>query len=120
MGDSSDKSLQKKATDLYQRLTSYDIFLFIHFYRDLTSRIGLTSKQFQSKDLQVLEVGKYVLKLSDRLKRHYPPDGEYPQELLGNGATDRVIRDLFDLDSDDTLESKVFFNKANKIRTPTI
>jgi hypothetical protein len=45
MADKVDTDLQKKATDLYQRLTDYDTFLFIHFYRDLTKRMSITSKQ---------------------------------------------------------------------------
>lgn len=114
--NNSDKDTQKKAADLYQRLTCYDTFLFIHFYRDLALRMGTTSQQLQRKELQISHVGKHILALSKRLKQYFPPDSDYPNELLGNGVTDNVIRELFDLQPNDTLKGIILLNNINKIR----
>jgi hypothetical protein len=100
---SADKDTQRRAADLYERLTCYDTFLFIHFYRDLTSRMAVTSKQLQKKELQMSSVGKYIRVLSKRLEQDFSRDKEYPDELLGDGITDNVIRQLFALQPEDTL-----------------
>jgi len=102
---SSDKDHQKKVTDLYQRLTDYDTFLFIHFYRDLTQRMSFTSKQLQSKDLEVSHIARHIRTLSKRLKRHYPSNCDYPADLLGDGHTDNLIRELFAMTPEDTMDS---------------
>ena len=106
-GDKTDKDHQKKVTDLYQRLTDYDTFLFIHFYRDLTKRMSITSKQLQSKDLEISHIAKHILALSKRLERHYPSNCDYHADLLGDGHTENLIRELFTIRPEDTMESTI-------------
>ena len=48
-GEPAEKKLL--VSDLYDKLTSYDIFLFIFFYKDLAATLAKTSKQLQSKDI---------------------------------------------------------------------
>jgi len=116
MADKSDRDHQKKATDLYQRLTDYDTFLFIHFYRDLTQRMSFTSKQLQSKDLEISYIAKHIRALSKRLERHYPSNFDYPVDLLGDGHTEDLIRELFAIKPEDTMESTILLYITYEIR----
>ena len=116
MADKSDRDHQKKATDLYQRLTDYDTFLFIHFYRDLTNRMSITSKQLQSKDLEISYIAKHIRALSKRLERHYPSNFDYPVDLLGDGHTEDLIRELFAIKPEDTMESTILLYITYEIR----
>jgi len=116
MADKSDRDHQKKAADLYQRLTDFDTFLFIHFYRDLTNRMSITSKQLQSKDLEISYIAKHIRALANRLEMHYPSNCDYPANLLGDGHTEDLIRELFAMEPEDTMKSTILLYITNEIR----
>jgi|SRR5579859_4729972 len=42
------------ASDLYERLTSYDAFLFIQMYRDLAGTMAKTTRLLQNRDIRIL------------------------------------------------------------------
>ena len=84
------------AMDLYQRLTSYDNLVFIHFYRDLAERMKRMSKSLQEKDLSISDVGNRVILLCMQLEINYSEDLLLPGMLLGpDDCTDNVLTDLF-------------------------
>ena len=105
VNSSNTKEVRAKAEDLYRRLRSYDTLLCIHFYRDITWRMAVTSQQLQRSNLQMSHIGNYIIALSASLKTHYSQDKECPEDLLGEGHTDGVIRELFNLDPNVSLRS---------------
>ena len=90
---SKDKEL---ATKLYEKLTSYDAFLFIHMYRDLTGTMARTTKLLQNKDIRIRDVGRRILNLCERLKGNYPEGSDVPTALLGDGTMDDIMKELFE------------------------
>jgi hypothetical protein len=94
---SSSESQKDKdvAADLYNRLTSYDVFLFIHFYRDLAGTMAYTTRQLQRQDLRIQEVERMILSLCEHLEVDYDENSEVPVEMLGDGTADNVIAELF-------------------------
>jgi hypothetical protein len=76
------------ATDLYNRITSYDTFLFIYFYRDFAATIARTTRLLQGRDIRIRDVGRMIMNLCGSLNVHYPEDSDIPTELLGDGMTD--------------------------------
>ena len=89
------KANRDTAADLYQRLTSYDNFLFIFLYRDLTEQPAITSKWLQEKKLTIRDVGRRILNLNERLISSYPVGSVVPVPLINTGKADAVLRDLF-------------------------
>lgn len=89
------KANREIAADLYQRLTSYDNFLFIFLYRDLTEQLAITSKWLQEKKLTIRDVGRRILNLNERLISSYPVGSVVPVSLINTGKADAVLRDLF-------------------------
>jgi hypothetical protein len=83
------------AADLYQRLTSFDNFLFIFLYRDLTEQLAITSKWLQEKKLMIRDVGRRILNLNERLIGSYPAGSVVPVPLINTGKADVVLKDLF-------------------------
>jgi hypothetical protein len=94
----TDKRLQAHA--LYDKLTSYETFLFIFFYKDLATTMARTSKQLQSKDIRIRDVGSRVLSLCTKLKVNYSEMSRTPTLLLEDGAADDIISELFGQDMD--------------------
>lgn len=92
----SEKTIKNRnvAADLYQRLTSYDNFLFIFLYRDLTEQLAITSKWLQEKKLMIRDVGRRILNLNERLIGSYPAGSVVPVPLM-NSKADAVLKDLF-------------------------
>ena len=86
---------KKLATELYDDLTTYDNFLFFFFYQDIAERLKLTSKSLQRKDIEISDVGRLVISLSNQLKENYPEHLFFPQELTGFGYDNNIIRELF-------------------------
>ena len=62
------------AANLYQRLTAYEIFLFIFLYRDLTDQLAITSKWLQEHAITIRDVERRILNLNERLIGSYPKD----------------------------------------------
>jgi hypothetical protein len=93
----SEKTIKNRnvAADLYQRLTSYDNFLFIFLYRDLTEQLAITSKWLQEKKLMIRDVGRRILNLNERLIGSYPAGSVVPVPLINTGKADVVLKDLF-------------------------
>ena len=90
------QDIQKLATDIYSRLTSYDNLVFIHFYRDLAERMKRTSKSLQEKDLQISHIGHIIMILCMQLEVNYAEDLHLPGMLLGDDdLTDNLLTDLF-------------------------
>jgi hypothetical protein len=101
-GEPANKRLQ--ARDLYEyKLTSYDIFLFIFFYKDLATTIVRTSKQLQSRDIRIRDVGSQILSLCAKLKVNYSETSRTPTSLLEEGAADDIMSELFGKDMDGIL-----------------
>jgi hypothetical protein len=86
------------AAELYQRLTSYDNFLFIFLYRDLTEQLAITSKWLQEKKLTIRNVGRRILNLNERLISSYPAGSVIPVPLINTGKADMILEDLFGKD----------------------
>ena len=94
----TNKQLQAHA--LYDKLTSYETFLFIFFYKDLATTMARTSKQLQSKDIRIRDVGSRVLSLCTKLKVNYLEMSRTPTLLLEDGAADDIMSELFGQDMD--------------------
>ena len=86
---------KQTAKDLYEKLTSYDIFLFIHMYRDLAGTMAKTSRLLQYKDIRIRDVGRWVMNLCGKLKANYPESSDLPTALLGDGTADDIMSELF-------------------------
>lgn len=99
--EAADKRLQ--ASDLYDKLTSYEIFLFIFFYKDLAAIMARTSKQLQFRDIRIRDVGSRILSLCTNLKTNYPEGSQTPTLLLGDGTADDIMCELFGKNMDGTL-----------------
>ena len=96
---SEPKKHRKTAIDLYERLTSYDTFLFTFYYRDLASMMSKSSKLLQAKDIQIREVGRRIRNLCGKLVGNYPKDSPVPMDMNGDAEVDNVMADLFGKDS---------------------
>lgn len=84
------------ATKLYEKLTSYNAFLFIHMYRDLIGTMARITKFLQNKDIRIRDVGRWILNLCERLKGNYSESSDVPTALLGDGTTDTIMKELFE------------------------
>ena len=87
--------VRKNTHQLYHDLTTYEHFLFLFFYRDVTVLLARTSKQLQSKNLQISDVGRYISILHKRLETFYSDDQEFPGELIGEGHAEALMQELF-------------------------
>ena len=96
MNDNSlTKATRAAALDLYTSLTSYKHFMFFFFYKEVTAIMAWTSQAMQRKDLQISDVGRYVLSLCKTLETSFPQDSLYPEELLASSFADSIMRELF-------------------------
>lgn len=109
----SEKTIKNRnvAADLYQRLTSYDNFLFIFLYRDLTEQLAITSKWLQEKKLMIRDVGRRILNLNERLIGSYPAGSVVPVPLINTGKANVVLKDLFGEDL--SCKSKSIWESVN-------
>ena len=83
------------AKDLYEKLTAYETFLFIFFYKDLASIMANTSKQLQFRDIRIRDVGRRIMNLCTKLKTNYSETSQAPTPLIGEGSADDVMNELF-------------------------
>jgi hypothetical protein len=83
------------AVNLYERLTSYDSFVFIWFYRDLAEAMARSSKQLQAKAVTIRDVGRIIMNLQEVLKSCYPKESLTPRTKVGSGEADNILADLF-------------------------
>ena len=83
------------ASNLYEKLTSYDAFLFIYMYRDLAGTMAKTTKLLQSRDIRIRDVGRWIMNLCERLKGNYTQGSDVPTALLGDGTADDITSELF-------------------------
>jgi hypothetical protein len=95
----TDMSLKKEtremAENLYNDLTTYEIIVFIHFYRDLTAFLGIISKQLQRHDVKISGVGRIIQTQLTRLRLFFPSDSTtFPSTPIGDGygATIRIVQ----------------------------
>jgi hypothetical protein len=79
-GEAAEKRLQ--ASELYKKLTLYDIFLFIFFYKELAATMAKTCKQLQLRDIRIRDVGSRILSLCSKLKTNYPEGSQVPTYYL--------------------------------------
>lgn len=104
-GEHADKKLI--AIDLYNKLTSYDIFMFIFFYKDLAATMAKTSRQLQYQDIRIRDVGRRIMGLCTKLKTNYPEASQTPTPLLDEGSADDIMSELFGKDMDGTVLSSL-------------
>ena len=106
-GEQAEKKLI--AIDLYDKLTSYDIFLFIFFYKDLAATMAKISRQLQYQDIRIHDVGRRIMGLCTKLKTNYPETSQTPRPLLDEGSADDIMNELFGKDMDGTVLSSLRF-----------
>jgi len=99
------------AKDLYERLTDYETFLFIYMYRDLASTMAKVSKLLQEQNIRIRDVGRRIVNLCHRLKTNYSESSDVPTQLLGDGATDEILKQLFEGNVDRTALAIQMANK---------
>lgn len=87
--------IRETAEKLYRCLTTYDNFLFFFWYRDVLDIVKRKSKQLQEQAIEVPDVGRIVLHLSEVLSTRYSRDLPVPTDLVGDGQTDNLLRELF-------------------------
>jgi len=92
---STNKETRSSAIELYKALTTYDNYLSLFFYRDVTALMARTSQLLQGKDLEIPEVGHRIMLLCERLVVMYSEDDPFPQTLVGDGHGDNLLRELF-------------------------
>ena len=92
---SESKKDKEVAEDLYERLTSYNAFLFIYLYRDLAGIMATTTRLLQRQDLRIRDIGRLILNLCESLQVNYLKLSDVPTELLGDGAADNIMEELF-------------------------
>ena len=88
-------SVKQTSPDLYNKLTSFDVFLFIFLYRDFASTLGTYSRYMQDRNLGIRDVSHRITSLSLKLRSNYPRDSLLPVELIGDGTADAIILKLF-------------------------
>ena len=109
---------RQTAADLYEKLTSFDIFLFIFLYRDLASTLAIFSKLLQAKDIGVREVGCIIISLHYKLMSNYPEESVLPTELIADGTADEVMCELFGDDKDTILQMEDNLQPQNPVEMP--
>ena len=97
-------SVKQTSRDLYNKLTSFDVFLFIFLYRDFASTLGTYSRYIQDRNLGIRDVGRRITSLSLKLRSNYPRDSLLPVELIGDGTADAILLELFGNDMTRLLE----------------
>lgn len=102
-GETSEK--KQLAIELYEKLTSYDTFLFIFFYKDLAATMARTSKQLQFKDIRIRDVGRRIVNLCTKLRTNYPETSRMPTLLLDEGLATDIMSELFGKDMDGIVSS---------------
>lgn len=94
------------AKGLYEHLTSYENFMFIWFYRDVTVLLANYSRLLQTKDLQIPDVGHLVIRLSEKLQMLWSNDISVPRQI-GDGKTFDMMQELFEVDNEDDLADSI-------------
>ena len=89
------KQTRDVAANLYQQLTTYDTFLFIFLYRDLTDQLAITSNWLQKRAITIRDVGRCILNLNERLIGSYPADSLVPVPIIDIGKVNKVLKELF-------------------------
>jgi hypothetical protein len=94
---SSDETASNKRTaiELYDRLTSYDTFLFIFLYNELAWTLSRYSMRLQLKDIQIRMVGRSIMSLCSRLQVNYSRESLVPIQMLGTGTSDVIMNELW-------------------------
>ena len=100
----SKKETREHAAGLYNDLTDYNNFMFIFYYKEVAETIAITTKKLQYRDIQISDVGRYVLDLCRILKKNYPQNSRHPEELMAKGYADKIVVELF---GEDPLNSKI-------------
>lgn len=87
--------VKQTAKELYEKLTSFDIFLFIFLYRDFAVTLGIYSRFLQERELGIRDIGRRIMSLSLKLISNYPEDSLLPVEYIGDGTADDIMLELF-------------------------
>ena len=103
-------SVKQTSRDLYNKLTSFDVFLFIFLYRDFASTLGTYSRYMQDRNLGIRDVGRRITSLSLKLRSNYPRDSLLPMELIGDGTADAILLKLFGNDMARLLEMEAGYS----------
>ena len=73
------------------------------YYKEVAETMAITTKKLQYRDIQISDVGWYVLELRWILKKNYPQNSRHPEELMAKGYVDKIVVELF---GEDPLNSK--------------
>ena len=95
------QATRRSTFDLYERLTSYDTFIFIFLYNELAWIMARYSQQLQAKDIQIRDVGRNIVSLCRRLESNYPLDSSLPVTMLDTDMSDEIMEELMGNDLDD-------------------
>lgn len=106
---SYDKSTRETAKSLYKQFTSYDTFLFLFYYKQITETMANTSKELQLRTLEISDVGRYIVNLIEQLQEFYPSNSLQPKELIGNGMAYEITKELFGVAFDGLFSSSIVF-----------
>lgn len=87
-------SHRKTAADLYERLTSYETFLFIFLYNELAWIMAKYFQRLQIKDIGIRDVGRNIMSLCGRLRMNYNLESALPIEMLSTGMSDEIMEEL--------------------------
>src|SRR5947207_8019961 len=88
----AEKRLQ--ASELYEKFISYDIFLFIFFYKELAAIMAKICKQLQLRDIRIRDIGSRILSLYNKLKINYSEKSQVPTLLLSDDVRDDIMCEL--------------------------
>lgn len=100
------KKNRETAARLYERLISYETFLFIWFYRDLAEVMARSSKILQASAITIRDVGRIILNLQNTLKSSYPENSLVPRALVDPGEAQNILCNLFG-DIDCTIQNHI-------------
>ncbi len=68
----------------------------------------ITSEQLQTEGLRMSQVAKHITSLLASLRKHYSLDKKVPDNMFGDGHTENLIRNLFNIPSNESVESISF------------
>ena len=94
-------SNKKIVLDLYERLTSYNTFVFIFLYNEFAWTMARYSQQLQAKDIQIRDVGRNIVSLCRRLESNYSLNSSFLVAMLGTDMSDEIMEELLGNDLDD-------------------
>lgn len=88
--------IREMVENLYNDLTTYEVIVFLHFYRDLTAFLGIISKQLQRHDVKISGVGRIIQTQLTRLRLYFPKDSTiFPSTPIGDGYGAKIVEELF-------------------------